>query len=219
MKQKVLVWDLPTRIFHWSLVILIPFMWFSADQGGSWMAWHLRAGLLILGLLLFRISWGFFGSDTSRFTQFIRGPQSMKSYLQGRLSENQQPGHNPVGALMVITLLLALLVQVITGLFSADENTYLYSGYLNSWVSSSTGTWFRTIHTEFFWWLVALITAHVVVVVSYKVFKKKNYITPMITGYKELPAPLPVLRFTSWRIAVVSIIFVMVLLVMIAYIG
>ncbi len=219
MKHKILVWDLPTRIFHWSLVILLPFMWFSADQGGSWLVWHLRAGLVVFGLLIFRLIWGFFGSDTSRFSHFIRGPHAVKAYMKGQVSENQQPGHNPLGALMVIALMLGLALQVVTGLFSSDENTFLHNGYLNDLVSSETGVWLRSIHTQFFWYLLAVIVLHIAVVVAYKVIKKKDFITPMITGYKQLENPLPVLRFTSWRIAVMAIIAVIVILVVVANLG
>lgn len=117
MKQKVRVWDIPTRLFHWSLVLSIGFMWFSAEQGGDWLAWHLRCGLFILALLVFRVCWGLWGSDTSRFAQFVK-PTQIGRYLSGKLSENEQPGHNPVGALMVLALLAALFFQVGTGLFS-----------------------------------------------------------------------------------------------------
>ncbi len=218
MKQKVLVWDLPTRIFHWSLVVLLPFMWFSADKGGDWLVWHLRAGLLVLGLLIFRVMWGFVGSDTSRFAQFIRGPQAVKAYMQGRVLENQQPGHNPLGALMVVGLLSALSVQVLTGLFSTDENTFTTHGYLSGLVGSASSA-FRSFHIQFFWALIALIAVHILVVVAYKLIKKKDFITPMITGFKSLEAPLPVLRFTSWRIAIMAILAVVVVLVVVANIA
>ena len=89
MKQKVRVWDIPTRLFHWSLVLSIGFMWFSAEQGGDWLAWHLRCGLFILALLVFRVCWGLWGSDTSRFAQFVK-PTQIGRYLSGKLSENEQ---------------------------------------------------------------------------------------------------------------------------------
>ena len=98
MKQKVKVWDLPTRLFHWLLVLSVGFMWYSAQAGGGMLVWHLRCGLLVAGLIVFRLCWGLWGSDTARFSQFVRGPSSIRRYLQGSLTENEQPGHNPLGA-------------------------------------------------------------------------------------------------------------------------
>lgn len=118
MKQKVKVWDLPTRLFHWLLVLSVGFMWYSAQAGGGMLVWHLRCGLLVAGLIVFRLCWGLWGSDTARFSQFVRGPSSIRRYLQGSLTENEQPGHNPLGALMVIALIAAVLLQATTGLFA-----------------------------------------------------------------------------------------------------
>lgn len=197
MKQKLKVWDLPTRLFHWTLVLSIAFMWYSADTGGNMLVWHLRCGLFILALLIFRLCWGFWGSDTARFTQFVRGPTQIQRYLRGQLSENEQPGHNPLGALMVLALIGGLLFQVTTGLFSADENTFLNNGYLNHLVSSAIGTQLRTIHMAFFNFLLLLIAIHISTVVFYKLVKKHDLIKPMVTGYKYLEGQLPVLAFAN----------------------
>ncbi len=219
MKQKIKVWDAPTRIFHWSLVLLIPFMWWSADTGGSWLAWHLRGGLLILGLLVFRLLWGFFGSDTARFHRFVQGPQQIKRYLNGQLTENEQPGHNPLGALMVLALLAGLGIQVGSGLFAADENSFTYSGYLNAWAGEAGGSVARNVHVTFFWVLLGLIAVHVLVIVLYKLVKKHDLIRPMLTGFKHIEGQVPVLRFTSWRIAVLLLIGVAALLAVVANIA
>ena len=196
MKQKVRVWDIPTRLFHWSLVLSIGFMWFSAEQGGDWLAWHLRCGLFILALLVFRVCWGLWGSDTSRFAQFVK-PTQIGRYLSGKLSENEQPGHNPVGALMVLALLAALFFQVGTGLFSPDDNTFINSGYLNSLVSDSTGHSLRSLHIQFFDGLLTLIGVHVFTIFFYKIVKKHNLITPMFTGYKYLEGKVAELKFAG----------------------
>jgi len=113
MKQKVKVWDLPTRLFHWLLVLSVGFMWYSAQAGGGMLVWHLRCGLLVAGLIVFRLCWGLWGSDTARFSQFVRGPSSIRRYLQGSLTENEQPGHNPLGALMVIDAAKGVEAQTI----------------------------------------------------------------------------------------------------------
>lgn len=198
MKQKIKVWDLPTRLFHWTLVLAFAFMWYSADKGGTMLAWHLRCGLLILALLVFRVCWGFWGSDTARFGSFVRGPSHIKRYLQGKIGENEQPGHNPLGALMVLALLAAVSVQVATGLFAADADTFSYSGYLNGRVSEETGNALRKIHLRFFNLLALLAAVHVVSILFYKFLKKHDLIKPMITGYKELEGRLPVLHFAGF---------------------
>ncbi|MDO5686995.1 MAG: cytochrome b/b6 domain-containing protein [Neisseria sp.] len=197
MKHQVKVWDLPTRIFHWILVVGVLFMWFSANEGGAWLAWHLRVGLALLALVAFRIVWGFVGSDTARFRQFVKGPSQIKRYLRNEISENEQPGHNPLGALMVVAMLLALLFQVASGLFAVDANSYLYNGYLQHLVSEEEGSAARFVHVNFFWILVGMIALHVLAVLAYRFLKNNNLIKPMITGKKTLEEPLPALRFAS----------------------
>lgn len=197
MKQKLKVWDWPTRLFHWLLTAAAAFMWYSAQAGGNLMVWHLRAGLLVLGLLVFRICWGFWGSDTARFAHFVRGPAQIKRYLAGKADANERPGHNPLGALMVLALLAAVLFQVLTGLFAADENAFVYNGFLNGLVGSGAGSVFRRIHLAFFNVLLALIGVHVAAVLLYRILKKNDLITPMITGRKTVEGRLPVLKFAS----------------------
>lgn len=197
MKQKIKVWDLPTRIFHWLLVLCVVFMWFSADAGGDWLHWHLRGGLLVMVLIVFRIIWGFVGSDTARFRQFVKGPAQIRRYLNNEITENEQPGHNPLGALMVLALIGAVAFQVLSGLFATDENTYLYNGYLQHLVGDEEGSAARFVHVNFFWLLVGLVVVHVLAVAAYKLVKKHDLIRPMLTGVKELEEPLPRLRFAS----------------------
>ncbi|MCF7528788.1 cytochrome b/b6 domain-containing protein [Neisseria lisongii] len=195
MKQKIKIWDVPTRLFHWLLVAAIAFMWFSAKTGGSLLAWHLRCGLLILGLLIFRLCWGLWGSDSARFTQFVRGPKQILRYLKG---EQPEPaGHNPLGSLMVVALLLAVAFQVLTGLFSPDSNTFIYNGYLNAWVDSATGDKLHTLHLAFFNGLLALIAVHIAAILVYKFLKKHDLIRPMITGWREWSGNVPPLKFAG----------------------
>lgn len=197
MKQKLKVWDIPTRLFHWTLAAAVAFMWYSGETGGSLMTWHLRVGLLILGLIVFRLCWGLWGSDTARFGNFVRGPAQIKRYIKGGITENEQPGHNPLGALMVLALLGAVSFQVITGLFSPDNNAFVYNGFLNGWVSEDTGNLMHTLHVRFFNVLLLLIAVHVATILVYRFIKKHNLITPMITGYKYLEGKLPVLAFAG----------------------
>ena len=218
IKQKLKVWDLPIRLFHWCLLPAIIFMWYSAEQGGNWLAWHLRCGVFILALLVFRICWGVWGSETARFKQFFK-PSQIGLYIKGKISENEQPGHNPLGALMVLALIGALLLQVTTGLFANDENTFLNSGYLNSLISSETGSTIRSIHIVFFNVLMLLIGIHIGTVLIYKFVKKQDLIKPMITGYKELSGSIPQLYFANFKRLLMACIIAVGVVILILNIG
>ena len=115
--RHVVVWDLPTRIFHWTVVVLVAVSWFSADQG--FMRVHLWSGLTLLALLLFRILWGVLGSTTSRFRDFLHPPRKVMAYLRAR-DDALYAGHNPAGGWMVALMIAVLLAQALTGLFSND---------------------------------------------------------------------------------------------------
>ena len=115
--KKVRVWDAPVRLFHWTLVVLLAVSYFSGRAGGDWMNLHFWSGYSILALLLFRIAWGFVGSTTARFSHFLKGPIAccvyLKNFATGR--RTYDIGHNPVGGVMVVVLILAVLAQVVAG--------------------------------------------------------------------------------------------------------
>jgi len=155
------VWDLPTRLFHWSLPPLLATAWISAEQG--WMDTHAWCGYTLLTLLLFRILRGFAGSTHSRFADFLRGPSGVVAYLRGGVPE--RPGHNPAGGWSVMAMLLLLLVQGGTGLFNEDD--IAFSGPL----SHLAGTMAGTIHAWHEWnfnLLLALVLVHVGAVMRYQ---------------------------------------------------
>src|SRR5690349_12806244 len=102
------VWDIPTRLTHWLIVVLVGLSWWTAETGR--LEWHRWSGYALLGLVIFRIYWGFVGSSTARFSSFVRGPRAIAGYLQGRWVATA--GHNPLGALSVVALLVLLLVQI-----------------------------------------------------------------------------------------------------------
>lgn len=193
MKQSVRVWDFPTRFFHWSLVIGIALMFYTAKYGH--MKWHLNIGLFLFGLMFFRFFWGILGSQTARFSNFIKGPKSIKRYILGKMPEHEQPGHNPLGALMVLALLGLVSLQVITGLFSPDNNTFIYDGFLNHLVPSTIGNQAIKLHRLIPTILLGFISIHVFVVFLYLIFKRNNLITPMFTGYKKIDGTTPELKF------------------------
>lgn len=115
----------------------------------------------------------------------------IRRYTQGQMSEDELVGHNPLGALMVIALLAALVFQTATGLFAADENTFTNSGFLNHFVSEHAGTLARKIHVNFFNILAVLAGVHIAAVLLYRFVKKQDLITPMINGFKTIDAKQP----------------------------
>ncbi|MFD2449823.1 cytochrome b/b6 domain-containing protein [Vogesella fluminis] len=196
MSRMIKVWDVPTRLFHWTLAAVFAGLWFSAEQGGDWMEWHLRLGMLMLALLLFRVLWGLCGSQTARFGNFLAGPARIRAYLAGQLPVTAQPGHNPLGGWMVLVLLLALLLQTGLGLFAADVNSYLYDGPLkallgNDELAEQVTGW----HKDWFDVLLLLAVMHVLAVAFYKVGRNTDLVRPMLSGMKALPADAAPLRF------------------------
>src|SRR4051812_49355660 len=119
--RRIKVWDLPVRLFHWTLVVLIFFAW--GTQEFNHMEWHVRIGYTILTLLLFRMAWGFLGSDTARFVRFLRSPVAALRHLAHlrRREPDREIGHNAAGGWMVLIMLALLGVQGSTGLFANDD--------------------------------------------------------------------------------------------------
>ncbi|MGH7016191.1 MAG: cytochrome b/b6 domain-containing protein [Caulobacteraceae bacterium] len=175
------IWDLPTRIFHWSIVVLIPFSWWSATSGH--LPWHRLSGYTILGLIAFRLIWGVIGSETARFSRFLRGPAAAHAYLTGRL--RPVVGHNPLAGWSVAAMLVVLFVQVGLGLFSVDEDGF-QAGPLDKFVSFDTGRKIAHLHHLNFYLLLALIALHLSAVAIYAV-RGRNLVSPMITGIGSVP--------------------------------
>lgn len=211
MQQKIRVWDVPTRLFHWVLLVVFAALWFTGEQGGDWMEWHLRIGMLMAALLVFRLLWGFVGSQTARFADFVRGPVAISAYLRGEQDENKQAGHNPLGGWMVVFLLLALLLQVGLGLFSADVNAYLYDGPLAVVAGSELAEQITGWHKQWFDVLLGLAGVHVVAVLFYRFAKRVDLISPMLTGYKVLSDEVRQLRFAPWWLALVCVLLALLL--------
>ena len=183
--KPIRVWDLPTRLFHWLLVILVALSFVTAEIGGTTMQYHARSGYTILALLLFRFVWGFIGGRHSRFAAFVCGPVAVKKYAAGLLGRNHPPylGHNPLGGWSVIAMLLALFVQAGTGLFANDD--IMTQGPLFAWVSNQTSNWLTRIHTFNQGVIVLLVCVHVGAIAFYFFFKGENLLQPMITGVKR----------------------------------
>jgi cytochrome b len=177
--RRVRVWDLPTRLFHWSLLALVVTAFVTQKIGGNAMVWHGRCGLAILGLLVFRMVWGIAGSTYARFTTFVRGPRAIRDYLAGRW---QGLGHNPLGALSVLALLGVLALQASTGLFANDD--IAFEGPLYPLIDKALSDGFTSIHKLLEPALIALVLAHVGAILFYAHVKKDNLVKPMLTGWK-----------------------------------
>ncbi len=188
--HTIRVWDLPTRLFHWALVLCVIGLIITGNVGGNAMPWHGRLGYAVLTLLLFRLVWGLVGGHWSRFANFLYGPSSILAYLRGQGRPEHSVGHNPLGMLSVLALLAILLAQVGSGLFADDEIAFtgplagLVSG---DWVSQAT-SYHKKIGKLL---LIALVALHLGAIAFYKLVKKQNLVRPMVLGDKAVPAPLP----------------------------
>lgn len=183
--DTALVWDLWVRITHWLLVLTVAGAWATRKLPGDWFQWHTRLGYLTLVLVSTRLLWGFFGSRHARFAQFVRGPVTIWRYLSGLLAGRDvaTPGHNPLGALMVLALLGILLGQAVTGLFANDTDVFEYGplmGFVTNGFSDLLTTWHHRLSDA----ILILVGVHVVAALSYWIFKRDNLILPMITGRK-----------------------------------
>jgi cytochrome b len=199
--STVKVWDEPTRLFHWFIVVLIAVSWISADLG--YMKVHLWSGSALLCLLIFRLIWGFFGSTTSRFSDFLRPPQHVIGYFRDLLGAEKPryAGHNPAGGWMVLTMVLVVLVQVVTGLFSNDGIGF--TGPLALRISSDVSDEITQIHGWIFFGILTFVWLHLVAIFFYYFVKRENLIQPMVTGHKHrvhLPAIVD-LKFTHPYVA------------------
>lgn len=203
------VWDLPTRLSHWALVVLLLLQFGTGLFGLGSMQWHLWGGYALLVVLLFRILWGLFGSESARFSQFLRGPAVSLAYLR-RLPEAAPsfwPGHNPIGAWSVLLLLGLTLAQSLTGLFAREYGGV--AGPLVAHVSRETAQRMHEWHESLYWLLLLWILVHVGAALFHLLHKRENLIAP-IFGNGRLPLPqAPPLRFASaaraWLLLAISI--------------
>jgi len=177
---RIRLWDLPTRIFHWSLALCTVAAVVSGQLGGNLIDWHGKVGLVIVGLIAFRLVWGVAGSTYARFLHFFPTPARIKAYLRG---EWRGEGHNPLGALSVFALLGLLVLQATTGLFSNDDIAFV--GPLFDLIDRDLSNRLTGLHHLLSNVLIALALLHVAAIVFYDRVKKQKLVKPMITGWKE----------------------------------
>ncbi len=178
------VWDLPLRLFHWLLVIAVAGALITIQFG--WMTWHGRFGLAVVGLITFRLGWGVIGSTHARFWNFVTGPHKLRAYLRG---DYHPVGHNPLGALSVLAMLLVLGFQAGSGLFATDD--IAYSGPLRAAVDSTTSAWLTGWHMRMEWVIYGLIALHIGAVLFHVLVRREALIRPMVTGYKPVKPAEP----------------------------
>ena len=208
----VRIWDLPVRLFHWAIVLLVPALWWSAET--ERMDLHMLLGEIMLGLILFRLLWGLLGSSTARFAGFIKGPGAVLRHLRG---ERRSFGHNPLGGWSVLVMLLALAVQVGLGLFASDEDG-IYAGPLSRHMPDlASAHELAERHETFFWVLVAIIALHVLAILWYRLARREDLVTPMVTGRGragpagEAMVPAPLWRLLLSVVRATGINFVIIL--------
>jgi len=184
-----LVWDLPLRLFHWLLVLALAGSWITHELGVKTMDWHMRLGYLVIGLIVFRLLWGFAGPRHARFGDFLRGPGAVVAYLRDWLAGRAQvsAGHNPLGGWSVLAMLTVVAVQAVTGLFNTDD--VMTSGPWRGAVSDDLADTMSWLHAANFNVLLALAGLHVAAILAYWFRLRIDLVTAMITGRKRGAEP------------------------------
>lgn len=183
-QKSVRVWDLPTRLFHWLLVLSLAGSWWSAEAGIEWMEWHFRFGYFAAGLIIFRLIWGLVGTRHARFSGFLFGPDKILAHLRtlGKRQSVPTTGHNPLGGLVVLLMLIIIGAQVSTGLFASDD--IFTDGPFHPLVSDDLAGSLTSWHHRLFTAIQIIAGVHIAAILFYWVWKRQQLIWPMITGRK-----------------------------------
>ncbi|QIQ86271.1 cytochrome b/b6 domain-containing protein [Erythrobacter sp.] len=183
--HRVKVWDPIVRLSHWSFVVLIPAMWWTAENS-EW-GWHKRLGLVLLGILTLRVLWGFVGPRTARFADFLRTPGTVLAYFRGESGAGApRAGHNPAGGYSTLALLLVMLAQVSMGLFAGDPFDGM-TGPLRPLVGVMTADTITEVHETFFYVVLAFVVLHIAAIIFYEAIKREHLVGGMITGSRAVP--------------------------------
>jgi cytochrome b len=203
-----LIWDLPTRLFHWLLALSLCASWITAEAGFDWTETHFLLGYCSLTLILFRLVWGVVGTTHARFKEFVRGPRTVLRSIPALFSRkpSTSAGHNPIGGWSTILFITLILTQVCTGLFISDD--IFYAGPYNGTISSSLAGTLASVHHTNFMVLQAAVVLHIAAIAWYAVGKKSNLVKPMISGRKILSAADGSVSIGSSRLAKAIVIFV-----------
>ena len=183
---RIYLWDWATRLFHWLLVIAVAVSIYTGNDGGlDEMDWHMISGYSVLGLICFRVLWGFAGSHYARFSQFLRGPGPILEHSRQLLKRGHahEPGHNPLGAFSVMVMLLLLAFQAGSGLFATDD--ILLEGPLVHLISMDTARQITGWHETNVYLIYGMLGLHVIAIGFYSLFHRQQLILPMVTGYRK----------------------------------
>jgi cytochrome b len=194
---SIRIWDWPVRLTHWLFVLCIVVSWWSAEE--RLMDWHRYSGYALLGLLIFRIYWGFAGSSSARFSHFLRGPGGIVDYLRESRDKHRDAGHNPLGGWSVAAMLILMLAQVLIGLFVSDVDG-IESGPLSHLVSFDTSRTLAEAHEIVFNAILTLIGLHIAAILFYLLVKRDNLIVAMLTGHRRNVPMRPMRTVPAWRI-------------------
>lgn len=204
--KSVRIWDLPTRLFHWSFVVLAVAAYVTAKTGGNAMIYHFWCGYAVLALLLFRLVWGIAGPRYARFGAFITRPAMfLRSLRDTSDTDARFAGHTPLGGLSVMAMLLFFAIQAGLGLFSNDD--IFNDGPLVKFIDKDTSDMLTGWHLRNQWVLVALVALHVLAILYYRVIRRKDLIKPMIVGDKRTAAPVHPAR-DDWRVRVGALVLI-----------
>jgi cytochrome b len=182
--RRVLVWDVPTRLFHWLMVILVAGAYVTERLNS--MDWHVRIGEALLALVVFRLLWGWLGSGTARFGSFLVSPAAALVHLRRmfRRATDLQVGHNPAGGWMVLLLLALLLSEALSGVYV--NNDVANQGPLTDWVPASVANAITDLHAVLWEVLLGAVAVHLSAIAFYAA-KGQQVLWPMLTGRKLLP--------------------------------
>jgi cytochrome b len=186
--KKNLVWDIPVRLFHWLLVFCLFGQWLTVEVLDDAMHIHFYIGYFTLGLIIFRLIWGFVGTKYAKFNSFIAGPKAILNYLQSLAAKQKSctTGHNPLGGLLLPAVLLLVGLQAISGLFTSDD--IVSSGPYYDSVNNEIQKRMQWLHHNIFDVLIGLAIIHLFAIAWYRWALKQNLITPMLTGKKVVEA-------------------------------
>ncbi len=198
-KHDVRVWDLPTRLFHWAIVVLLVALYVTWRM--NWMGWHVLGGEALLALVLFRVLWGFFGAETARFARFAASPRKALRHLAEfpHREPDTRVGHNPAGAWMVFALLGLLLAEVLTGLYI--NNDVANEGPFTEIAPASVANVITDLHAILWEVILGAVALHIFAIVAYAALKDQNLVGPMLTGKKRLPETIIAPRQASLWLA------------------
>ena len=209
--KKHLVWDIPVRLFHWLLVACLFGQWLTAEVLEDTMQIHFYIGYFTLGLIIFRLVWGFIGTKYAKFNSFISGPKAIFRYLRSLKAKQKSftIGHNPLGGLILPAVLLLVGLQAVSGLFTSDD--IISAGPYFDSADSTLQKWMQWLHHNIFDVLIGIVVIHLLAIAWYRIAFKHNLITPMLSGHKAVEASKGIAHSKLVRalfIAIVVAVFV-----------